>query len=407
MTDLLDLKVLNHSPFQKIRDSNMAIKSSQAGSLKAKNETYRVAPKSGLSSIFGNTDNSFLDFDIERGPIDQASNMWLKSNIVNNDATNSAKLVIAPYQANRIEVLLNGSPLDTQYADHIWSERILLNDDEHHIQRGINEGYDPATMSHSSKCDIPAGGTETFYLKLDNFITQANVFLPLIKQTLTLRVYFKGGNTQFRSTGASDSTDISLQSCELIVEGVKYKPCITNSVIKQYGKMPHVYRFYKHEYVPIAGRQINTTLTSIPLTEFTGKTPMLTAIVKDNGASGADLYSGFNELTNLHLFDNASRAVGVYQDAEGELFLNNLIPSHFPTSKTAIAGVKLYVWPFAVFPQLAIEAGSASGSQKMESNMQVQIRAGTAGLYDIVFLAYAEYNLVISNGNVTTLQVNK
>ena len=204
-----------------------------------------VNTSSSLNSAFSGTSQSIIDFSVGNGSdIHLCDDMMVELQVANGDVAQALSLMPSFFLVDRIELLSQGSTIQTMYPLGMFQEFHAFADYTKSVQ--YQEFYNYSAVSGAAtSVTIPAASSKRLYIPLKCFLTGRQTFLPALSTPIIVRLYMQTQVNACYST--SLSTTMSLESCYISMRGTKLGPDL-------YGDLMGLWRSGTFS-IPIAGDQ--------------------------------------------------------------------------------------------------------------------------------------------------------
>lgn len=420
MAELANQNKTEHDPVDvaTVGGRKVYVKREHAEKKKSREILANFTSLSNPNNVFTSS-SQYIDYEVNSDRVHQIKKMALRFNVKNTDAVNAIQPVPGPYLVEKIELYLGSSLVETIYDNHLYTEFLLMNDGDRLRQiasgMGVSVPRYEATGGtanadiYRAGPTIAASGTREYLIPIHSWINQADFFLPASIQRIRVRVYFRGGDGIF-TTGNGSSGNLSLESSQLVVSGVKYDNDILQKLLMRYRSVAHLKRaVIRRQQLVNYGKQSVTDQQQLSLTGISGTMSHLVWFEREAGVSKEN-YTAFNPLAKYTLLASDGSPDG-FPDITDQFNRCVMIPhARLPTGAVGVAyqdaaltdqSQAIYVHPFSHDVPDSYWRANNNGSQFVNglwtlqptlSAAQPPVNPGNVGT--MVVLAYHHSNLI-------------
>lgn len=342
-----------------------------------------ITPKSGLGSVF-NGNSTTIDWNIAAQKLDHFENMQIRMVINNPSAANIATLLPVHFLIDKIELIV-GSETQSIYNYHLFMEELFFQKDDNDIfnNRAFNNGFLGGIQGtpYAAPATLAVSSSRVVYMNIPNWLTKTQVFIPGIRQDITLRIYFSANAT---TTGSAQQI-VTLSEADLHIDGKMYDLDVKQRLINRYRSFDHCLAYFDPQRAEINGQPIGgTSKSNVSSTEFSNYVvPFVAAIVVPNGAVREDQYN-FQALSIAEYVRNGDSLLN-YDNAESDWIRLQTSKKFFTT---AISTNNIYILQASDSPVLSVNHGILRGSLKTTVNDALALQAVVGGTYKVVLVTY-------------------
>jgi hypothetical protein len=317
------------------------------------------------------------------------------------DATNYPRFSPASFWASRIEVVINGTVVDTIYNTQQFVMKQLSQENEDRILTNSGEGN---YASGAQRRTLASTASQNYYVKLKTLFDAINYPVFAEQHAIQLRVYMDSLANVVALSGGTGTAVATLNSCNLIAKITRLSSEMVANRSALMTRTPEHSIFHQLRYGTFTVNS-GVSSTSIVLTPIVGNVAFIFFVVRTATAMTMDSAFVFNAIKNFAIIDNGGANCVGGQAIPSALCLQYLMRNWSRSSYTAETsvgsnidgsvsdnGANVYGWSFSSAPCEALDSGVLLGSRRFQGSEQLQIEFPSslgAGVQVDVF-AYCE-----------------
>lgn len=398
--DYLDIGILQENTRLDPTGRYYVGQSEMAGSKKLQYVTQEFQPQGSLSSALGSS-TAQVDFRLEGNAngIDVIQDQILKLKIAETAGVNDAPILPIHFVIQQYQILVGSDIIDTIQSASMWFDMLLFDTEEQLASRAVTENFDASTLAAGAA--QTKNTAVTYYLRLDNLLNRTKMLFSILRQEVTIRVFFQT-NSGAQSSAGSIGT-LALQECSLTIGGVRFAPAVKNALYRKYATATLAYRFYKHNEVNFSQALTSGSDVQVAVTSFKGRAAYFLFAIRAANSSISQ-YDNLVDCNYFRLQDQNSNTIGLVQ-YYSKLTRMHIMESAFPNLGTRANTEEFFVLPFADDPAAACKEGIASGNVTMAANMILTINGTATATQNLLMIAPEMSNLLISNGLLSAVSL--
>lgn len=227
------------SPVTNVALNNNAVMPIETASIKSQEQAVSVfTSQSNFSNVF-NVNEAKVDFSIppNTASIHQCEKI---SVMIEVQATypaagvNPVAFQLPPLHTfiSRVELRSNTSLVDTLWSESLFAEKMFLTEEDlandaivemwDPIDFGLSKQYPALYVNQTPTQEATTQSFRTFLNIRSSYLTSKGFLLPKVRDTNTIRLFFKPLSQINVTTSGNNLTDLKLTSCELYCSGIKY-----------------------------------------------------------------------------------------------------------------------------------------------------------------------------------------
>lgn len=225
----------------------------------------------------------------------------LSYTLTNND-TNTANLVCAPYQFNKVEYYKDGNTLsDPIMADTIFIENMINQPQTGRAIYNTNLGLSNSSGAYNSNVTIAAGANQNFRMILPAHFMHTDLLRCAIGPNLTVRIY---PSSNIITSGSAVSTNIAMSNLLLRCFGVRQSSEKTKAMVADSKRFGLHYRSFNRYYstYPLASVTGGQSI-QVQMNGYVGRIAGLFVMLSTQTRTNANAPI-FSPITSLELTDN-------------------------------------------------------------------------------------------------------
>ena len=289
--------------------------------------------------------------------------------------------VASCYQwVNKLEIIVNGTVVDTLYGDHQLILQNLYNSDEDRLSTNLASGsYSNAATNRYTMSNTNGSN---WYLSLKCLMNQAHFFLGTQNHEIQLRVSLNNLSNIISVGTLTGAPSMTINSVNLLARITQLDSPTNQRLLLEMQKVPKHSLFLATRYQSFILQSGITTSTSV-MTAITGSVHSIYFVIRYTNAMTGAAQTSFNSIKDFSIngADGANIVGGVQLPSNLNLLIQNRHWFESTFSCEGYSGVNnsnVYTYCFSVDPASSFKNASHLSTKIMTGNEQLLINFNSA-----------------------------